>query len=274
MDTTAQVKMVLELLLPKLPLIVKVALFHLIKASPPAKYVDLRTELTVAVLRSFLTPTTQRSISETQRLANRDPGIKGRIWVATYTAPAPPEPSARDAVVQAVQALSTKNRPPEALEGLSQWPDMVAVQAEWTGYRSHATKSSRLPPITDKEMYGEMMKEVKTPTTVLYFHGGAYYLMDPATHRPTTKKLAKLTEGRCYSVRYRLAPQNPFPAALLDALHSYLALLYPPEGAFHEAVKPEHVIFAGDRYDTVRNTCIQAMRETDNEQTNKYQCRR
>ena len=71
------------------------------------------------------------------------------------------------------------------------------------------------------------MKECKSPVTVLYFHGGAYYLLDPSTHRPTTKKLAKLTGGRCYSVRYRLAPQNPFPAALLDALVSYLTLLYP-----------------------------------------------
>lgn len=244
MDTT-QAKLLLELV-PKLPLIVKVALLHLIKASPPSKYVDLRTELTVAILRSFLTPSTRRSISDTQRLANRDPGIKGRIWVAKYTAPAPPEPSVRDAVTHAIESLSTR---PEALKSI-EWPEVVGVEAEWTGYRSSATASSKLPPITEKEMYGEMMKEVKNPTTVLYLHGGAYYLMDPATHRPTTKKLAKLTGGRCYSVRYRLAPQNPFPAALLDALHSYLTLLHPPEGAYHEAVKPEHIIFAGDRYDS------------------------
>lgn len=70
--------------------------------------------------------------------------------------------------------------------------------------------------------------------------------MDPATHRPTTKKLAKLTKGRCLSVRYRLAPQNPFPAALLDALISYLTLLYPPAGSLHAPVSPQHIVFAGD----------------------------
>jgi acetyl esterase/lipase len=120
------------------------------------------------------------------------------------------------------------------------------VEAEWTGYRAAATPDSRLPPISEHEKYVEMMKEVKMPTTILYFHGGAYYLMDPSSHRPTCKKLAKLTEGRCYSVRYRLAPQHPFPAAIMDALSSYLALLHPPPGAFHEPVKPEHIVFSGD----------------------------
>jgi acetyl esterase/lipase len=70
--------------------------------------------------------------------------------------------------------------------------------------------------------------------------------MDPASHRPTTKKLAKLTKGRCLSVRYRLAPQHPFPAALLDALISYFTLLYPPAGSFHTPVQPGQIVFAGD----------------------------
>ncbi|KAF7542430.1 hypothetical protein G7046_g10167 [Stylonectria norvegica] len=91
------------------------------------------------------------------------------------------------------------------------------------------------------------MHECTQPTTtVLYLHGGAYYLCDPASHRPTTKKLAQLTGGRCYSVRYRLAPQYPFPAALLDAFVSYFTLLYPPPDAYHEPVMPEHIVFAGD----------------------------
>lgn len=236
-------------LVSKLPLIAQVALLHMLHVSPPSKYVDLRTELTVAVLRSFLTPTKPMSISSTQKVLNRDPGIKGRIWIATYTAPVPPEPSIRDCVIRTVESMRAPNTDGTTLEPLKDvnWPDLVPVEAEWTGYRAGATAQSRLPPITEAEKYVEMMKEVKTQTTVLYFHGGAYFLMDPATHRPTTKKLAKLTGGRCYSVRYRLAPQHPFPSALLDALQSYLTLLHPPKGAFHEAVQPEHIVFAGDR---------------------------
>lgn len=241
-------KMLLQLV-SKLPLIARVALLHMLHMSPTSRYVDLRTELTVAVIRSFLTPSKPMSISATQKVLNRDPGIKGRIWVAKYTAPVPPEPSIRDCVIRAVESMRAPNNDGTLLAPLKdiRWPDLVPVEAEWTGYRAGATPQSRLPPISEAEKYVEMMKEVKSQTTVLYFHGGAYYLMDPASHRATTKKLAKLTGGRCYSVRYRLAPQNPFPSALLDALQSYLALLYPMKGAFHEAVKPEHIVFAGDR---------------------------
>jgi len=70
--------------------------------------------------------------------------------------------------------------------------------------------------------------------------------MDPASHRPSTSRLAKLTSGRVLSVRYRLAPQHPFPAALLDALIAYLSLLSPAPGSPHPAIPGSQIIFAGD----------------------------
>ena len=227
-------------LLPKLPLIFRVCLLHILHLSTPAKYLDLRTAVTVSVLRSLIAPSRPLSISETQRLTLRDPGIKGRIWVSKYTAPSPPESGVRDVLVSAVDRMRPRT-------DQTRQPDIVPVEAEWTGYRAAAESKSTLPPVPEKEKYEELMKECKSPVTVLYFHGGAYYLLDPSTHRPTTKKLAKLTGGRCYSVRYRLAPQNPFPAALLDALVSYLTLLHPPPDAFHEPVDPKHIVLAGDR---------------------------
>ena len=48
-------------------------------------------------------------------------------------------------------------------------------------------------------------------------------------------------------MRYRLAPQHPFPSALLDALVSYFTLLYPPPGSIHEAVPASDIVFGGDR---------------------------
>lgn len=242
-------KMLLQLV-GKLPLIARVALLHMLHMSPPSKYIDLRSELTVAVIRSFIDAPKPMSITHTQKILNRDPGIKGRIWVAKYTSPAPPENSIRDVIISTVESMRTAaadGSRPAPLDDI-QWPNAVSVEAEWTGYRKNATSSSTLPPILELEKYAELMREVTSPATVLYFHGGAYYLMDPASHRPTTKKIAKLTGGRCYSVRYRLAPQHPFPAALVDALQSYLTLLHPPKGAFHDPVKPENIVFAGDRY--------------------------
>lgn len=252
-DTMDERALLLLLLVAKLPLMARVALLHVLRLSPPSRYIDLRTELSVAVLRSFMEPAKPMSITATQKLLNRDPGIKGRIWVAKYTGPMPPEPSSRDALIRAIESMRSpvpsSSSTSSSLKDL-EWTEANPVEAEWTGYRASATSSSTLPDVSEADKYAELMKEVRSPVTVLYLHGGAYFLMDPATHRPTTKKIAKLTGGRCYSVRYRLAPQAPFPAALLDALHSYLTLLYPPEGAFHQAVQPQHVVLAGDRYVT------------------------
>lgn len=234
-----------SMILPQVPLMLRVALFHILRLSEQSKYQDLRTELIVAVLRAYTNPPQPASITATQKLLSHRPPVKGKIWISTYTCPPPPpgETGLQDALATAIDGLWNPKTPKAAY----QLPDPAPVEAEWTGYRAGVAPDAQLPQVSQQELYAEMMREVKSPVTVLYFHGGAYWLMDPATHRQTTKALAKLTGGRVYSVRYRLAPQHPFPAALMDALMSYLALLYPPEGAFHEPVKPEHIVFAGDR---------------------------
>ena len=58
--------------------------------------------------------------------------------------------------------------------------------------------------------------------------------------------LTSCPTGRCFLPRYRLAPQGPFPAAVIDALVSYLFLLYPPPGAFHSPVPASKIVLAGD----------------------------
>ena len=226
---------ILKALLPKLPLILRTIV-----------------ALIVTVLRSFCEPNPSRpsSVSSIQRLTVRDPGVKGRLWISTYASPPPPDDGARDALARAIAALKPppSQVEPPAADALAVPPYAPAgVEAEWTGYRAGAAPDERPPRISERDKYREMMKECTHPATVLYLHGGGYYLCDPASHRPTTKKLAKITGGRCYSVRYRLAPGHAFPAALLDAFVSYLTLLYPPPDAYHEPVRPEHIVVSGDR---------------------------
>lgn len=234
-------------LLPRIPLVLRVALLHVLRLSKQSRYVDLRTALTIAVIRSFIKTSQPRSISSTQRLFLGDPGVKGRIWVSRYTAPVPPDDAhggVRDVLGRAIQALGGHDGSRAGFHV----PELAPVEAEWTGYRPGVARNSALEVTSDKDTFDRMMQDCASGgPTVLYLHGGAYWLMDPATHRPTCKRLAKMTGGRCYSVRYRLAPKHAFPSALMDALVSYLTLLYPPPEAFHQPVEARSIVFAGDR---------------------------
>ncbi|OTB09567.1 hypothetical protein M426DRAFT_316121 [Hypoxylon sp. CI-4A] len=231
------------LILSKLPMAIKVALLHVLGRSETSKHLDLKSNLTVSLLRSVFQDK-PKSISKSQAMTLRDPGIKGRIWVSTAASQVPPEQEIRDALLAVIEALGDPKERGSA--PTFRIPEIVSVEAEWTGYRAGATKDSTLPAVSEEEKYRELMKEVKNATTFLYFHGGAYGWCDPCTYRPLVKKLAKLSGGRAYSVRYRLAPQHPFPSALLDALVSYFSLLYPPPGSFHEPVSPKHIVLSGD----------------------------
>jgi monoterpene epsilon-lactone hydrolase len=60
---------------------------------------------------------------------------------------------------------------------------------------------------------------------VLYLHGGGYFFCSPQTHRPMTLGLATRLKAPVWAPDYRLAPENPYPAALDDALATYRHLL-------------------------------------------------
>ncbi|EPQ25653.1 uncharacterized protein PFL1_06790 [Pseudozyma flocculosa PF-1] len=59
---------------------------------------------------------------------------------------------------------------------------------------------------------------------ILYIHGGAYFVMSAATHRPLTISLSKYTECRVFGINYRLAPDTRFPGALHDCVASFFRL--------------------------------------------------
>ena len=72
---------------------------------------------------------------------------------------------------------------------------------------------------------------------LMHLHGGGYVLGTPASSRPLTTALALKSGMRVVSIDYRLAPENPFPAAVDDAVAAYRALL--AEGAAPVAIGGE-----------------------------------
>jgi acetyl esterase/lipase len=60
---------------------------------------------------------------------------------------------------------------------------------------------------------------------VLYFHGGAFCLCGPQTHRDLLCRLAREAGVPILAVDYRRPPEDPYPASLEDCLAAYLWLL-------------------------------------------------
>jgi len=65
----------------------------------------------------------------------------------------------------------------------------------------------------------------ETEHVILYFHGGAYAIGTAASSVGLAAELGHRARVRVASVDYRLAPENPYPAALEDAIAAYRGLL-------------------------------------------------
>jgi acetyl esterase/lipase len=75
---------------------------------------------------------------------------------------------------------------------------------------------------------------------IIYFHGGNYVYGSTDTYRPFINKIAKGSGTLVLSVNYRLAPENPFPAAHEDAFSIYQSIIN------DENYQPEQIILMGD----------------------------
>ncbi len=71
------------------------------------------------------------------------------------------------------------------------------------------------------------MESVSGPGLV-FFHGGGFYLGDVECYDPVCRVVANATGAAVLSVGYRLAPEDPFPAAVEDA---YAATLWAARSA-------------------------------------------
>ena len=90
---------------------------------------------------------------------------------------------------------------------------------------------------------------------MLYLHGGAFIAGSPQTHRSLTSHLARAAGLRLCALDYRLAPEQPFPAARDDALAAYRALLA-------QGLAAERIVIAGDSAGgNLTLTCALRLRE-------------
>ncbi|MDY6825114.1 MAG: alpha/beta hydrolase [Thermodesulfobacteriota bacterium] len=113
------------------------------------------------------------------------------------------------------EQMAALNKPPD--EGVYK-PDTVAgVPVEWVAF-----------------------PETLENRVMVYFHGGAYAAGSMNTHRNLCGRLAKATAMTVLMVDYRLAPENPFPAALEDAVAVYRWLIS------DHGMASDNLVMAGD----------------------------
>jgi epsilon-lactone hydrolase len=74
---------------------------------------------------------------------------------------------------------------------------------------------------------------------ILYLHGGIYMLGSANTHRRMVSFIARESGMRALIPNYRLAPENPFPAAIEDATFIYRKML-------EQGIAPDRIAIGGD----------------------------
>ncbi|WP_336215912.1 alpha/beta hydrolase [Nonomuraea sp. LPB2021202275-12-8] len=77
---------------------------------------------------------------------------------------------------------------------------------------------------------------------IVWLHGGGFVMGDVDTEHPWAARLADGSGAVVISVGYRLAPEDPFPAALDDA---YAVLTWTAEHAAELGIDPERIAVGG-----------------------------
>jgi epsilon-lactone hydrolase len=140
---------------------------------------------------------------------------------------------------------------PETARAIQEWRNLVSgprgTLAEMRQHADDHFANLPLPPelkVEHAEVGGVpgdwlTMPGADAARAVLYIHGGAFVLCSPRGYRPLGARIAKATRARTFLVDYRLAPENPFPAAIQDCADAY-------RGILAQGVAPSSIIIAGD----------------------------
>jgi len=127
------------------------------------------------------------------------------------------------------------------------WNSFAAIERFRRDVESGAVRFGKIPEgiVVEPVAIGRMKAEWISPAgitrdrVILYFHGGGYVSGTCQAHRGIVAKFVRKSGIPALLFEYRLAPEDPYPAALDDALAAYGWLLV--RGIF-----PHNIVFAGD----------------------------
>lgn len=125
-------------------------------------------------------------------------------------------------------------------EVLVRWEDKVIADADGGDMTIRCYQASKRP-----NRIGLKKHHISNPdeTVMLFLHGGGFCIGNIDTHHEFCHTVCKRTGWSIVSVDYRLAPENPTPAALRDCITAYAWLA---ENCYTVNALPSRIVLAGD----------------------------
>ena len=108
----------------------------------------------------------------------------------------------------------------------------------------------------------------KNAPALIYFHGGGWVFFNIESHHTFTGSLSDILKAKVFSVDYRLAPENPYPAALndFDAVFDWVESNYEELG-----IDPKRISVGGDSAGGNLSAAISIRRQAENKTLPKAQ---
>ncbi|MGE5410912.1 MAG: alpha/beta hydrolase [Clostridiales bacterium] len=120
-------------------------------------------------------------------------------------------------------------------------PNLRRETEKSTGIFGKLPEGIEISQINPANVYAEWIcpKGTSKKRAILYFHGGGYVVGSSKSHRAVVSKFVKGTGIPALVFDYSLAPENPFPDALNDAVSVYCWML-------GNGILPSNIVFSGD----------------------------
>ncbi|SFI94591.1 alpha/beta hydrolase [Bradyrhizobium sp. Gha] len=138
-----------------------------------------------------------------------------------------------DEELATIRQMLSEAPPPQSLDDLRRLVDLDAERYPLVGFKVEKVDAGG---VAGEWAAAEGADKSKV---VLYLHGGGYGFGSILSHRHLAAEIGKSSGCRSLIVDYRLAPENPFPAAIEDAGRAYQYLL-------DVGVDPRNIAVAGD----------------------------
>ncbi|MDA8027265.1 MAG: alpha/beta hydrolase [Actinomycetota bacterium] len=116
--------------------------------------------------------------------------------------------------------------PPTTIE--EQRLGLEAVASSWPVAESVSIKDCTIASLQSIEI---LPATTSSDRTLLWLHGGAYSAGSIKTHQSMVSRIVAASNVKALLPEYRLAPEDPFPAAIEDALMAYKEIIAQNGGA-------------------------------------------